>query len=65
MYTTKEIPKEVAVATVCRLYGLDMAELSELLELIGCIDPEQKSKVLLICAAWAAKDMIDNSLLAS
>ena len=59
----KKIPKEVAVSTVCTLYGLNPAEFSGLLELLGCINPEQKSKILFVSLAWAAKDMMENSML--
>lgn len=65
MCTTKEIPKEAAVAAVCETYHLNTSEFSDLLELLGCISPEQKSRILVFSTAWAVKDMIDNRSVAS
>lgn len=62
MCTTKEIAKEAAVVTVCEKYNLNTAEFCELLELLGHISPEQKSRILMFSAAWAVKDMIENKM---
>lgn len=51
-----------AVAAVSNAYGLDVKEFSEMLELLRCIDAQQKSKILISSAAWAAKDIMDNKL---
>lgn len=51
-----------AVAAVSDAYGLDVQEFSEMLELLSCIDDQQKSKILISSAAWAAKDIMDNKL---
>lgn len=53
---------EVAIATVCDCFGLDTAEFSRLLEMLGCISTEQKSNILILGAAWAAKDMMENRM---
>lgn len=65
MCDTKVIPKEAAVAVVCETYHLNTSEFSDLLELLGCISPEQKSRILVLSAAWAVKDMIDNKSVTS
>lgn len=51
-----------AVVAVSNEYGLDVQEFSEMLELLRCIDSQQKSKILISSAAWAAKDIMDNKL---
>lgn len=51
-----------AVAAVSNAYGLNVREFSEMLELLNCIDSQQKSKILISSAAWAAKDIMDNKL---
>lgn len=57
-----KIPKEAAVVAVCRKYDLDASEFGELLELLGSITPEQKHKIILFSAAWAAKDAMEKAL---
>lgn len=51
-----------AIASISNEYGLDVQEFSEMLELLNCISAEQKSKILISSAAWAAKDIMDNKL---
>lgn len=53
---------EIAVMHVCTAYGLDAAEFSRLLALLGSITPEQKNRVVMLSAAWAARDVMENSL---
>ncbi len=53
---------EVAVATVSNAYGLDTAEFSKMLEILGCITPEQKNTIMIYSTAWAAKDMMENKM---
>lgn len=52
----------VAIATVCKRYELSAEEVLEMFEALGHTTPEQRTKTIITCTAFAVKDMMDNKL---
>ena len=53
---------EAAIAMVCRTYDLNKDDVLEMFEVLGCVTPEQRTRTIITCTAFAIKDMIDNKM---
>ncbi len=62
MMENTDVSMETAIAMVCRKYELDENDVLEMFKALGCVTPEQKTRTIITCTAFAVKDMIDNKI---
>lgn len=62
MIEDTNVSMETAIAMICRTYELNEDDVLEMFKALGCVTPEQRTRTIIACTAFAVKDMIDNKI---
>ena len=62
MIEDTNVSMETAIAMICRKYELNENDVLEMFKALDCVTPEQRTRTIITCTAFAVKDMIDNKI---